>query len=117
VGSSSNEAQGSNYSPDIDPADLERVEVLKGPQGTFYGASSLGGVLKYVTKAPNLVGSDLSTSAELNQIEDGGVGYKLRAAGSTAIIEDVLGVRASAFFRRNGGFIDNPITGADNVNS
>lgn len=116
VGSSSNEAQGSSYSPDIDPADLERVEVLKGPQGTLYGASSLGGVLKYVTRAPNLFGSDFSIGAELNSVEHGDVGYKLRTAGSIALIEDVLGVRGSVFVRRNAGFIDNPVTGAANVN-
>lgn len=116
VGSSSNEAQGSSYSPDIDPADLDHVEVLKGPQGTLYGASSLGGVLKYVTKTPSLSGTELSTGAEFNSVEHGGVGYKLRVAGSTPIVEDVLGVRASAFYRRDAGFIDNPVNGKNDVN-
>lgn len=117
VGSASNEAQGSSYTPDIDPADLDHVEVLKGPQGTLYGASSLGGVLKYATKAPRLSGTDLTTSAEINDIKHGGTGYKLRAAGSTSIIDNVLGVRASAFYRRDAGFIDNDLTGAKNINS
>ncbi|MDB5368349.1 MAG: TonB-dependent receptor [Rhodospirillales bacterium] len=117
VGSASNEAQGSNYTPDIDPADLDHVEVLKGPQGTLYGASSLGGVLKYVTKSPNLSSTDFTTSAEMGSIEHGEIGYKLRAAGSAPIVQDVLGVRLSGFYRRDGGFIDNGLNGRKDVNS
>lgn len=116
VGSSSNEAQGSSYSPDIDPADLDRVEVLKGPQGTLYGASSLGGVLKYVLKSPNLTRTELTSSAEVRQIEHGGFGYKVRVGGSTPLITDVLGLRASGYYRRDAGFVDNPLRGDENVN-
>jgi iron complex outermembrane recepter protein len=117
VGSTSNEAQGATYTVDIDPADLERVEVLKGPQGTLYGASSLGGVLKYVTKAPSLTDSSLETGVDLNDVHDGGVGYKVRAAGTTAIVPDVLGVRLSGFYRDDAGFIDNVATGEKDINS
>lgn len=116
VGSSSNEAQGSSYSPDIDPADLDRVEVLKGPQGTLYGASSLGGVLKYVLKSPNLTRTELTSSAEVRQVDHGGFGYKLRVGGSTPLITDVLGLRASGYYRRDPGFVDNPLRGDKNVN-
>lgn len=116
VGSSSNEAQGSSYSPDIDPADLDHVEVLKGPQGTLYGASSLGGVLKYVLKDPSLTRTELATSAELRQVEHGGFGYKLRIGGSTPLIKDVLGLRVSGYYRRDPGFIDDPRNGATEVN-
>jgi len=117
VGSASNEAQGSNYTPDLDPADLDHVEVLKGPQGTLYGASSLGGLLKYVTRAPSLTKTDLSAGAEVNSIDGGGEGYKLRLAGGTPIIKDVLGVRASAYYRDDPGFIHNDLTGAKEVNA
>ena len=117
VGSTSNEAQGATYTVDIDPADLERVEVLKGPQGTLYGASSLGGVLKYVTKEPSLTASSLETGADVNDVAYGGVGYKVRAAGTTPIVTDVLGLRLSGFYRDDAGFIDNVATGARNINS
>jgi iron complex outermembrane recepter protein len=116
VGSASNEAQGSSYTPDIDPADLDHVEVLKGPQGTLYGASSLGGVLKYVTKNPNLNSTDFTTGAEFGSVDHGELGYKLRVAGSAPIVQDVLGVRLSGYSRRDGGFIDNDRTGAKDVN-
>lgn len=117
VGSASNEAQGSNYTPDIDPADLDHVEVLKGPQGTLYGASSLGGVLKYVTKAPSLSTPELTAGGEINDIDHGGAGYKFRLAGTTPLIPDVLGIRASGYYRSDAGFIDNGLTGAKDVNS
>jgi len=117
VGSASNEAQGSSYTVDIDPADLERVEVLKGPQGTLYGASSLGGVLKYVTKAPSLTTSELDTGADLEDVEHGGFGYKLHAAGTTPIINDLLGLRVSGYYREDPGFIDNVETGQKDINS
>jgi len=116
VGSASNEAQGATYTVDIDPADLERVEVLKGPQGTLYGASSLGGVLKYVTKAPSLTETELDTGLDTNDIDHGGVGYKMRVAGTTPLINGVLGVRVSAFYRDDAGYIDNVETGANNIN-
>ena len=117
VGSTSNEAQGATYTVDIDPADLERVEVLKGPQGTLYGASSLGGVLKYVTKEPSLTASSLETGIDTDDIDHGGVGYKVRAAGTTPIIPDVLGIRVSGFYRNDAGFIDNVQTGATDINA
>jgi outer membrane receptor protein involved in Fe transport len=117
VGSASNEAQGASYTVDIDPSDLERVEVLKGPQGTLYGASSLGGVLKYVTKTPSLTRTELDTGFDVEDVDHGGVGYKLRAASTTPIIADVLGIRVSGFYREDPGFIDNLLTGKKDVNS
>jgi iron complex outermembrane receptor protein len=117
VGSASNEAQGSSYTVDIDPADLERVEVLKGPQGTLYGASSLGGVLKYVTKAPSLTKTELDTGFDVEDVDHGGVGYKVHAAGTTPIIDNLLGLRVSGYYRDDPGFIDNVETGKKDVNS
>jgi len=58
VGGSSSVGENGEFLPDLDPADIQRVEVLKGPQGTLYGASSLGGVIKYVTKQPSLTQSE-----------------------------------------------------------
>lgn len=117
VGSASNEAQGSNYTPDIDPADLDHVEVLKGPQGTLYGASSLGGLLKYVTRAPSLTKTDLTMGVEGSTVDGGGDGFKIRVAGGAPIIKDVLGVRVSAYFRDDPGFIHDDLTGKSEVNA
>jgi outer membrane receptor protein involved in Fe transport len=114
-GQSSNESQGAAYLPDLDPNDLERVEVLKGPQGTLYGASSLGGLVKFVTRAPSLSRTEFETGEEASLVDHGDAGVKLRAAGTTPIIDDVLGIRASGYFRRDPGFVDNVYLGEKNV--
>jgi outer membrane receptor protein involved in Fe transport len=105
VGPSSAATRGSQFTVDLDPNDLDRVEVLKGPQGTLYGASSMGGVLHYVTRAPSLTSTELDTSEELNQIDGGFGGVKVRAAGSTPLVDGVLGIRASGYYRYSGGYI------------
>lgn len=115
-GQSSNEAQGSVYAPDIDPADLERVEVLKGPQGTLYGASSLGGLVKYVTRAPSLTDTSVEAGMEMSKVEKGGWGAKVRASGTTPLVRDVIGLRLSGFYRLDPGFVDNVTLGRRDVN-
>jgi iron complex outermembrane receptor protein len=107
---------GMTNSPDLDPSDLSRIEVLKGPQGTLYGANSIGGVIKYVTVDP-------STSAFSGRIEgggvdilDGGLGYSIRGAANIPV-SDTFAVRVSAFHRDDPGYIDNLTTGEHNINS
>src|SRR6187431_3554736 len=63
-GSSSGLANGAVLAPDLDPFDVERIEVLRGPQGTLYGASTLGGLLKFVTREPST--EDLEFSARVS---------------------------------------------------
>jgi iron complex outermembrane receptor protein len=104
------------YWPDIDPADLERVEVLKGPQGTLYGASSLGGVIKYVTQRPSLTNTEISASEELNEVQGGSPGTKLRASLSTPIIPNELALRVSSYYEYLGGYIDDVGIGGNDIN-
>lgn len=115
-GQSSNESQGAAYAPDIDPADLERVEVLKGPQGTLYGASSLGGLVKYVTRAPSLTDTTVETGMDMSAVEGGGLGAKVRASGTAPLIRDVVGLRLSGFYRLDPGFVDNVTLNRHDVN-
>jgi iron complex outermembrane receptor protein len=116
VGSGQVLAFGSSASPDLDPSDLARIEVLKGPQGTLYGADSLGGLIKYVTTDPST--SAYSGRAEVTGIEipGGGAGYVVRAAGNNPL-SDILAMGVSGFARRDPGYIDNLTTGQNNINS
>jgi outer membrane receptor protein involved in Fe transport len=67
--------------PDIDPADLARVEVLRGQQGTLYGASSMGGLLKFVTVDPSTDGFSGRAQADLNGVHHGDEpGYGIRGS-------------------------------------
>ena len=93
--------------PDLRVYDLERVEILRGPQGTLYGASSMAGTIRFVTAKPSLnstFGTLETTGAET---EHGGPSYSLRGMFNTPIIEDKLAVRATFYEGEDGGYIDN----------
>ena len=107
---------GGTPAPDIDPSDLARVEVLRGPQGTLYGASSIGGLLKYVTVDPSTEGFSGRVQADLNGIHNGeGLGYGFRAAANVPL-SDSWAVRASGFFRQDPGYVDDVLTGQNGIN-
>lgn len=115
-GSSSAFAQAGQLSLDAGLFDLERVDVLRGPQGTLYGASAMGGVIKYVTTAPNLTKLEGEARAGAADIEDGGVSYNGAAVANVPVIPGELAIRASAYYNRNGGFVDNIALGQKDVN-
>jgi iron complex outermembrane recepter protein len=93
--------------------DLDRVEVLRGPQGTLFGASSEGGTIRFIQPQPSLDDPSVYAKSELATIQHGDTSYELGAAGGDAIINDVLGFRVSASLRRDGGYVDrvNYLTG------
>ncbi|HEY7741077.1 MAG TPA: TonB-dependent receptor [Steroidobacteraceae bacterium] len=111
-GSSSGLANGAVLSGDFDTFDMNRIEVLRGPQGTLYGASSLGGVIKYVANEPSTAGFEGRVQASLEDIAGGGMGHALTGVLNMPA-SDTFAVRASAFYRSDDGFIDsigiNPI--------
>ncbi|WP_116808518.1 TonB-dependent receptor domain-containing protein [Steroidobacter cummioxidans] len=108
---------GGGYTvPDLDPSDLERIEVLRGPQGTLYGASSMGGLIKYVTKDPSTdaLSGRLQMGAE--SIENGdGLGGSVRGSVNVPVTDE-LAIRASGFMQYRPGYVDNVQTGEQGVN-
>lgn len=86
--------------------DLDRVEILRGPQGTLFGSGSEGGTLRFIQTEPNLTGESGYARAEGATIENGGQSYEAGAAFGAPIIPGLLGFRVSAFFRRDGGWVD-----------
>src|SRR6185436_6063026 len=104
-GSSSGIANGAILAGDFDTFDVARIEVLRGPQGTVYGASSLGGVLKYVTNEPTTDAFSAKVRGSYESVDDGDASYS--GAGVVNIpVSDTVALRASAFYRNVGGFID-----------
>jgi iron complex outermembrane recepter protein len=102
--------------PDLDPSELARIEVLRGPQGTLYGASSIGGLVKYVTVDPSMDGISGAVTAGTHSIRGGNnLGYSVRGAINIPAGE-TFAVRASAFTREEPGYIDNVLTGERGVN-
>jgi iron complex outermembrane recepter protein len=113
---SSTQIGGGNFdAPDIDPSDLERIEVLRGPQGALYGADSMGGLIKYVTKDPSTEEFSGRVQVLGNDVYHGELGYGVRGAVNVPL-SDTFAIRASAFTRRDPGFIENILTGQNDVN-
>jgi outer membrane receptor protein involved in Fe transport len=86
--------------------DVDRIEVLRGPQGTLFGAGSEGGTVRYITTQPSLTKSSIYSREEVSYTEGGTPSYEAGVAGGTPIIDGVLGVRATVWYRRDGGWID-----------
>ena len=86
--------------------DLERIEVLRGPQGTLFGGGSEGGTIRYIQTAPSLTDYSSYGRAQVLSTKGGDSGYEAGFAIGGPIIEDKLGFRASVFRRDTGGYID-----------
>ena len=86
--------------------DLDRVEVLRGPQGTLFGAGSEGGTVRYITPQPGLTRWSTYDRAEIARTDNGATSYEVGSAVGGPIVSDVLGMRVSAWHRRDGGYID-----------
>ena len=101
-----NGARTGNGSPFPQLFDLDRVEVLRGPQGTLYGGSSEGGTVRFITPTPSLNAYSAHVRTEASVTAHGAPSYEVGAAVGGPIVEDKLGFRISLVDRRDGGFID-----------
>ena len=86
--------------------DVERVEVLKGPQGTLYGSSSMGGAIKLVSTKPDPTQFGGKAHAGLNSVAHGDMGYEGDAVLNIPLIDDRMAVRLGGGYRVEGGYID-----------
>ena len=86
--------------------DMDRVEVLRGPQGTLFGAGSEGGTVRYITTAPSLTKDSVLARAEVDYTQNGAPSYEAGLAVGGPLIDGVLGARATIWFRKDGGWID-----------
>ncbi len=86
--------------------DLERVEILRGPQGTLYGAGSEGGTVRFITPQPSLTEYSEYSKGELAFTQNGDPSFEAGAAVGGPIVHDEIGFRASASYRRDGGYTD-----------
>jgi outer membrane receptor protein involved in Fe transport len=85
--------------------DLERIEVLRGPQGHLYGSGSMAGTIKLVTKKPRLDVFEAETSASVSNIRDGGTGYEMDGLVNIPLSERSA-VRVSGYYEQRAGYID-----------
>ena len=93
------------FTPDFDLFDLNRVETLRGPQGTLFGSGSVGGTLRYITNQPKLGTTEGLVEANANHVHDGGFGGALKGAVNLPI-GDTAAVRIVGYGQKFPGFID-----------
>lgn len=86
--------------------DLERIEVLRGPQGTLYGARSMGGTVRLITKRPDLGEASGSIRARGSTMKDGGMSYRADATANIPLVPDRFALRVLAYGQNQAGFID-----------
>jgi outer membrane receptor protein involved in Fe transport len=110
----SNNAGGST--PELKLFDVERVEVLRGPQGTLYGSGSMGGTLRIIYKKPDYAFSS-AVDATGTTTDGGGTGYEVNLMTNIPIVQDKLAARIVFFDRNRDGWIDNTFLGQKNINS
>jgi iron complex outermembrane receptor protein len=96
--------------PDLHLYDIERIEVLNGPQGTTFGASSMSGAVRYVTNKPDLSAFSAGIDLDGGTIKGGRQNWTSEAFLNAPIIPGTLGLRISAFSSSHGGFINNLLT-------
>ena len=102
--------------PLVDLFDVERVEALRGPQGTLYGSGSMGGTLRVIFNRPVFT-PEGSVNADVTATDRGDPGYDIQAMVNVPLIKDMLAVRGVLYDQHLGGYIDNTFLHQNNVNS
>jgi outer membrane receptor protein involved in Fe transport len=110
------QADGAFFSANVDTYDLQRIEVLRGPQGTLYGAAAEGGIIKYVTNAPNLNKFEGGVSVGGQTVEDGSLGGSLKGFINVPFWDNKAALRVSAVQQSIAGWVDNPQLGEKDIN-
>lgn len=103
--------------PDVDTFDLNRVEVLRGPQGTLFGAAALGGLVNYIVNEADPSGFDGAVETMIGSTENAGEeNYSFKGMINVPLADDKLAVRVVALQRFDAGFLDNIVTGKEGTN-
>lgn len=104
------------FTPDLDLFDLNRVETLRGPQGTLFGSGSVGGTIRYITNQPTIGVTEGAVEANVNVLDGGDVGWHTKGAVNLPLGENAA-VRAVGYYTQYAGFIDaQGPGGGENIN-
>src|SRR5687767_7427244 len=97
---------GSDNQPNIQLHDLERIEILKGPQGTLFGAGSMSGTVRFITNKPDLSKQSFALTGSAASVQDGNELFQGEAVANLPLVTDKVGLRAVAWGDTGGGYID-----------
>ena len=103
--------------PGLRLVDVERVEILRGPQSTLYGSGTLGGLFRVVSRRPNFREAELELSSSVESTNGGSVSYGFTTIINLPLVNEKIALRTSVLFQQNGGYIDDVRLGLSNVNS
>ncbi|WP_156170562.1 TonB-dependent receptor [Luteimonas sp. FCS-9] len=117
INASGNKQRTGSYALDLLPYDVESVEILRGPQGTLYGASAMGGLLKYVTRAADPDHFEFRAGMDVNHVASAGdLGTGVRMAANVPLSEGRAGMRVSFARQATPGYVDEAGLGLDDTN-
>ena len=102
---------------DVPLVDMQRIEVLRGPQGTLYGDGSMGGTIRFITRAPQLDKVEGQVEAGYGQFAGGQAGIRTNGVLNIPLSKDVAGVRLVVGREELAGWVDNSVSGAKDINS
>lgn len=118
LGSSGQMMAATSYALDLLPYDVQGVEVLSGPQGTLYGASSMGGLVKYVTRDADVDYAEMRAGVDVSRVgNSSSLGFGARVSFNAPIAPGRLGLRASVARNEVPGYIDNLTLGTTDANA
>jgi iron complex outermembrane receptor protein len=92
--------------PDLQLFDVERVEVLRGPQGTLFGSGALGGAIRVQTRSPDPTRFEGGAQLHMRHVDDGALSYGASAAVNIPLVTDKLAIRLVGNYRLDGGYVD-----------
>lgn len=115
-GSVSTSSDAAASTPDFRLFDVERVEVLRGPQGTLFGSGSMGGTLRVIFKKPDASKPEAAVSANLSSVNGGNPGMSIDSMVNLPIVADKLAIRLVGGFNQFAGYVDNNYYGYRNIN-
>ena len=109
--------QGAGPLPDLALYDLQRIEVLKGPQGTLYGEGAMGGAIKMIVNSADPAAFAVKADSSVSETEHGGTNHDVRGTVNLPVMQDRAALRITATYSDDSGFIDNIVTGQHEAGS
>ncbi len=117
TGVQSSSGDSGSQTPDLALVDLERIEVLKGPQGTTFGANSQTGVVRFIVNKPVLDAVEGNLRVGGESLRAGDPGATASGTFNLPLLDDRLALRTTAYYEKRGGYVDNVRLGNENINS